>query len=94
MDNPRDVLAAKYFPDAWAKARTGRRRTQLRKMGEQQDLMARLKTDRSACCSNCNSFDKYPHGKGHICKMDSDFHGYAMTTADSLCPKWTPKEGE
>ena len=42
-------------------------------------------------CSNCAHCSPYPTPgrKGEvICDLDSDFHGYAITKPERVCPRW------
>lgn len=45
-------------------------------------------------CANCENFSPYP-GPGErarfICDLDSDFYGYAVTTPERVCPRWSAK---
>lgn len=44
-----------------------------------------------ASCANCGNCSPYP-GPGNkgqiICDLDSDFHGYAVTKPERVCPRW------
>lgn len=42
-------------------------------------------------CSGCLHFDRpfSIHPKA-CCQLDSDFHGYAITTPDSVCSRFKP----
>lgn len=49
-----------------------------------------------ASCASCRSFSKIPSqvlGPGkYCCALDTDFHGYAITTADDLCVGYSRKQ--
>jgi hypothetical protein len=45
-----------------------------------------------ASCGNCASFEPSIHVRGkHECSYHTDFYGYVLTTADSICMKWSAK---
>jgi hypothetical protein len=94
----RDALAAKHFPDAWARVATAfgksSARQKLRKAGEQAEKVELL----AACgshCSNCGAYDTRPipgMKQSGFCGMDSDFHGYAFVKPNNLCHRWSSRQ--
>lgn len=40
-----------------------------------------------ASCGNCQHFGRIPISKDRCCDLDSDFSGYAITTADKICAR-------
>lgn len=88
----RDALAKKYFPKQWDAAQAvgkSKKRTQLRKAAEDMKEKERLRSI-GASCANCASFKKVQIGTylKDTCEADSDFYGYALTSATNLCSKW------
>lgn len=47
-----------------------------------------------ACCGNCRHYGRVPVSKERCCDLESDFHGYAITTADRICDKHQRRESE
>ena len=89
-----NVRAAELWPDRVAamEALTGKRRSSrrasLRRQAEHHDAMAALPA--VARCGTCAHFITSPVGRA--CDLDSDFHGYALTSADNRCPRWQTKD--
>lgn len=72
--------------------RLRKQRYRTRKLAEHHTAMDALRT-KGASCATCTGFAKAPHGlQGHVCEPESDFHGYAMTTADRLCIKYSSED--
>lgn len=94
----RDALAARMFPDEWARvhALTGERARRQRHNLRRRALVAvqlRDLRERGASCATCRSLTGGVSGiKGPICDAHSDFHGYAITTLDGLCADWTARK--
>lgn len=95
--NPRDALAAHYFPKQWGKVAgvpgKSKRRQQLRKWAENQRDLEPLRAAGS-CCGNCDHWK--PPSTATIeenhCEVHSDFYGYAITPKDHLCIYWKTKD--
>lgn len=89
-----NVRAAELWPDRWSacESLTGKRRSNrrasLRKQAQNHDALAALPS--IARCGTCNHFIKSPVGRA--CELDSDFHGYALTTAEKRCARWEQKD--
>ena len=88
----RDALAAKHFPDLWAKIEhypgKSKARQKLRRAAEIEEQIEALKA-RGKSCAGCRSYLPPPIGlKNHICDAQSDFHGYVETTPDDVCILW------
>lgn len=89
-----NARAAELWPDRWAatEALTGKRRSNrrasLRAQAKNHDALAALPA--MARCGTCAHFIKSPVGRA--CDLDSDFHGYALTTAGARCARWKGKE--
>lgn len=89
-----NARAAELYPDRWARMEglTGKRRSNaratLRRNAENHDALAALPA--VARCGTCVHFINSP--VGHACDLDSDFHGYALTTADKRCARWQAKD--
>lgn len=85
-----NARAAALYPDRWARmeALTGKRRANarrtLRLQAENHDALAALPTH--ASCGTCEHFIKSPVGRA--CDLDSDFHGYTLTSAEKRCARW------
>ena len=89
-----NARAAELWPERWAacEALTGKRRSNrrasLRKQAQNHDALEALPI--IARCGTCEHFIKSPVGRA--CDLDSDFHGYALATAESRCARWKHKE--
>lgn len=91
------ALAAHHFPVQWrsAKRLTGEKgrkvRATWRKRAVAEAIMVELRKQ-NARCGNCANRGRFPDRPAQMtCDLDSDFHGYALTTADGLCHRWSPE---
>lgn len=97
--NPRDALAAHYFPKQWKKVAgvpgKSKRRQQLRRWAEIEQKLEPLRAAGS-CCGNCNYWKSSSAItiKGNYCEINSDFYGYAITPANHLCTYWEAKRAQ
>ncbi len=85
-----ETLAAHLFPVQWARAVAGphasKKKRQLRQRAQAAQKVAALSAA-GHTCGDCAAF--HATGPcGAYCELDTDFHGYARTTADDLCPRW------
>ena len=94
-DPETDAAIAAKWPDAWAKANdpSRRNRSKARQQIRQRyrlslEFAAFKQANPDARCGNCDSFGPMPHDSRMMCGAESDFHGYAIATADGLCMKW------
>lgn len=88
------------WPDRWAKANDPRpnaskRRNNLRKHWRNHVALTDFKaTHPDARCGNCSHMGRVPHRTAahrdaNFCELDSDFHGYQITSPDSVCTRWS-----
>lgn len=91
-----DDAIAEDWPERWAKANNGhgqsKKRNNLRKAYKTHLAFLAFKAaNPHARCGNCTEFKPIPvHANGGMqCELESDFHGYAITTANRVCVKWT-----
>lgn len=88
-----NARASELWPDRWAAMerltgkRRSNRRASLRAQAKNHDALAALPPH--ARCGTCEHFIKSPVGRA--CDLDSDFHGYALTTATDRCARWQTK---
>lgn len=93
----RSALAAKIFPDEWARwykvrgTTAQRQRQRLRKAAEIEVNVMRPLRAAGASCATCRSF-KHRIDVGNYCSAESDFHGYVLAKSKGLCPLWHKKE--
>ena len=96
-DPQTDAAIAALWPEAWAKANNPalRNRSKARQQIRQRykfhlEMDALQKAKPHARCGVCKHYEPVPHssgGKFH-CSIESDFHGYQITTPDNLCLKF------
>lgn len=90
-----DVAIARDWPDKWARANSGhsqsKKRNNLRKQFRQHLAFQEFKRAHpDASCASCVNFERMPLRTEMHCAAESDFHGYAITTAEKVCMNWTP----
>lgn len=92
------ALAAEMFPREWAAAlkvtgkRGNNRRANLRKRALNEQAMIPLRA-KGATCATCRHRRRVAGIAEPVCDLDSDFHGYAITALDRLCPDWSLRNG-
>ncbi len=90
-----DAVIATLWPGDWARANDSRltnrskARNRLRKRYAEHLLMQEFKARHpNARCGSCAHFGRMPVSQQRTCILDSDFDGYALTSADKVCRRW------
>ena len=89
-DPARDALAAKHFPDVWARIAHAPGKSKVRQLyrrrAEHVEAVMQLRAEGKSCAS-CSSFERKGAARS-ACLMDSDFRGEVCVSADNLCHRW------
>ena len=91
----RDALAARYFPQEWArvatKAGASKARQKLRRAAEDVVVLDALRAA-GARCETCRSFmigtTASKNSQSPWCTAHSEWNSYAIIDPDDLCVRW------
>lgn len=76
-------------------ARKARLKERARQRRVEEDRLCAAHRRDGASCAKCHHSDRPASMSGRmVCQLDSDFHGYAMTTPINICSRFKARDTE